>query len=43
MQTQAAVDENNVEGTPTFLLNGQKLDVFNWAAVETKLQEAGAR
>ncbi len=41
--TQRAAEEFNIEGTPTFLLNGQKFDGSNWAAVETKLKEAGAR
>jgi len=42
-QTKTAVDEQNVQGTPTFLLNGQTVEGTNWAVVETKLQEAGAR
>ena len=41
--TQKGAEEFNIEGTPTFLLNGQKVDGTNWAAVETKLKEAGAR
>jgi len=41
--TQKAVEEYNIEGTPTFLLNGQKIEGTNWAAIETKLKEAGAR
>ncbi len=41
-QTKAAVDDFNIEGTPTFLLNGQKVDGFSWPIVETKLKEAGA-
>ncbi len=41
--TQKAAEEFNIEGTPTFLLNGQKFDGTNWAAVETRLKEAGAR
>jgi protein-disulfide isomerase len=36
--------EFNVTGTPTFLLNGQKLDgVLNWGGLEPVLQRAGAR
>ncbi|MBB4641814.1 DsbA family protein [Rhizorhapis suberifaciens] len=32
-----------IEGTPTFLMNGQKLDnVSSWPALEAKLREAGA-
>jgi protein-disulfide isomerase len=41
--TQKAVEEYDVQGTPTFLLNGQKIDGSNWTMVETKLKEAGAR
>lgn len=41
--TQTAVEEFNIEGTPTFLLNGQKIDGTNWTMVETKLKEAGAK
>ncbi len=41
--TQKAAEEHNIEGTPTFLLNGQKIDGTNWAMVEAKLKEAGAR
>ena len=41
--TQKASEEFNIEGTPTFLLNGQKVEGTNWAMVETKLKEAGAR
>ncbi len=42
-QTKTAVDEFNIQGTPTFLLNGQIVEGTNWPTVETKLQEAGAR
>lgn len=35
--------ENNITGTPTFLLNGKKLDVTQWAQLEPLLQRAGAR
>ncbi|MBA4765809.1 thioredoxin domain-containing protein [Qipengyuania huizhouensis] len=34
---------NNVTGTPTFFLNGQRLDVNQWQALEPILQRAGAR
>ncbi|WP_199554686.1 DsbA family protein [Sandaracinobacteroides hominis] len=38
---QAAVDKFQVQGTPTFLLNGKKLEgVANWATLEPKLKEA---
>lgn len=42
-QTKVAADEQNIQGTPTFLLNGQTVEGTNWPVVETKLQEAGAR
>ncbi|WP_373491562.1 thioredoxin domain-containing protein [Parasphingorhabdus sp.] len=41
--TQKAIEDHNIEGTPTFLLNGQKIDGTNWAMVEAKLKEAGAK
>ncbi|MEJ6593775.1 thioredoxin domain-containing protein [Parasphingorhabdus sp.] len=41
--TQKAAEQFNIEGTPTFLLNGQKVEGTNWAMIETKLKEAGAR
>jgi protein-disulfide isomerase len=41
--TEKAAEDFNIEGTPTFLINGQKIDGTNWAMVETKLKEAGAR
>ncbi len=38
---QAAVETYKVTGTPGFILNGQYLDdVFDWAALEPKLQAA---
>jgi protein-disulfide isomerase len=33
----------SIAGTPTFYLNGNKIDVTAWQAVKGKLQEAGAR
>ncbi len=41
--TQKAAEEYNIEGTPTFLINGQKVEGTNWTMIETKLKEAGAR
>ena len=41
--TQTAVDQHDIEGTPTFLLNGKRIDGTNWTMVETALKEAGAR
>lgn len=35
--------ELDVTGTPTFFINGAKIDASNWAAVEAALQQAGAR
>ena len=38
---QAAIDTYQVQGTPTFLLNGKKLDgVANWATLEPKIKDA---
>ncbi|WP_133365732.1 thioredoxin domain-containing protein [Qipengyuania sediminis] len=43
-QTDTAGREGGVTGTPTFTLNGRKLDgVGNWSALEPLLQRAGAR
>lgn len=36
-------EEIGVEGTPTFALNGQKIDANQWNGVEPILQRAGAR
>ncbi|MXO66880.1 thioredoxin domain-containing protein [Altererythrobacter endophyticus] len=36
-------EEMDVTGTPTFFLNGRKLDGNTWAAIEADLQQAGAR
>lgn len=41
--TQTAVKDFDIQGTPTFLINGQKIDGTSWNMVETKLREAGAR
>ena len=35
--------EFNITGTPTFFVNGNKLEVNTWRAVEPILQKAGAR
>ena len=42
-RASAVAEEDQVQGTPTFFLNGQKLDDTRWAAVEAALQRAGAR
>lgn len=36
-------EELGVTGTPTFFLNGNRIDGTNWASVEAALQQAGAR
>ena len=36
-------EELNITATPTFLLNGNKLDVNQWKDIEPLLQRAGAR
>ncbi|WP_109355726.1 thioredoxin domain-containing protein [Sphingorhabdus sp. EL138] len=41
--TQTAVQDFDIQGTPTFLINGQKIDGTSWNMVETRLKEAGAR
>lgn len=42
--TQTYASQDQVTGTPTFTLNGRKLDGVNgWAALEPVLQRAGAR
>lgn len=35
--------ELGIEGTPTFLVNGNKIDTNSWAGLEPVLQRAGAR
>jgi protein-disulfide isomerase len=40
-QTQS--EELDVTGTPTFFLNGRKIDGISWAEIEPALQSAGAR
>jgi protein-disulfide isomerase len=35
--------DDKISGTPTFLLNGTKLEVSAWSELEPKLQRAGAR
>ena len=34
---------DNIQGTPTFFLNGKKLEGTTWEAIEPQLQRAGAR
>uniref|UniRef100_UPI0040440460 DsbA family protein n=1 Tax=Altererythrobacter sp. Z27 TaxID=3461147 RepID=UPI0040440460 len=42
-RSQQQGTELNVTGTPTFFLNGKKLEVNTWQALEPILQTAGAR
>lgn len=43
-QTETFANEDKVNGTPTFTLNGRKLDgVAGWTQLEPELQRAGAR
>lgn len=41
--TQDQSKEYDIQGTPTFLVNGQKIDANAWPEVKAKLEEAGAR
>ena len=40
---QAQNEKDQVTGTPTFFINGSRLDEIEWAPVEAALQRAGAR
>ncbi|WP_164117542.1 thioredoxin domain-containing protein [Sphingorhabdus sp. Alg239-R122] len=40
---QKAVEDYNVSGTPTFLLNGQTISYGGWTSLENQLQDLGAR
>ncbi|WP_241255112.1 DsbA family protein [Altererythrobacter sp. BO-6] len=42
-RSQKQGQELGVTGTPTFFLNGKKLEVNQWEALEPILQQAGAR
>ena len=42
-RSQQQAQEQNVTATPTFFLNGRKLDGNQWPAIEPALQRAGAR
>ena len=42
-QTEDASKQYDVTGTPTFLLNGSKVQGNTWEAIEAQLQNAGAR
>lgn len=40
--SEVAMKEEEITGTPTFILNGKKLDVATWPQVESALKTAGA-
>lgn len=42
-QTQAAGEQYQIEGTPTFLVNGQKTDYNTWDKLKADLERLGAR
>ena len=42
-RSQTQSEELDVTGTPTFFINGNKLDASGWPQVEAALQRAGAR
>jgi protein-disulfide isomerase len=41
--TEKGSKEDNITGTPSFILNGVKIDAGSWTQVKGKLVEAGAR
>lgn len=41
--TEANSAKDNITGTPTFFLNGQRLEGTTWEVIEPQLQRAGAR
>lgn len=41
-RTQKAIDEFEVSGTPTFLINGRKIEGTTWQMVEPAIVKAGA-
>jgi protein-disulfide isomerase len=41
--SQAQSDELQLTGTPTFFLNGKRIEGTDWPSVQTALQQAGAR
>lgn len=41
--TSKASEQYGITGTPTFLLNGTKIDTNTWEGIRTALEQAGAR
>jgi len=41
--TQDQGEQYNIEGTPTFLINGQKVEMNAWPELKTRLENMGAR
>ena len=41
--TEANSAKDKVQGTPTFFLNGNRVEGTSWDMVEPQLQRAGAR
>lgn len=41
--TQANADKDKITGTPTFFLNGKRMEGTTWEVIEPQLQRAGAR
>lgn len=41
-QTEAAADEFSIQGTPTFVLNGRKIEGTAWSLIEPAISRAGA-
>lgn len=41
--TQDQAKQYDIQGTPTFLINGQKVEMNTWPEVKAKLEQAGAR
>lgn len=42
-RANAAATADNVTGTPTFMINGQRVEENGWRGIEATLQRAGAR
>ena len=42
-RTQEQGDELNITGTPTFFINGEKLDLNAWPEIKARLETMGAR